>query len=186
VWIGGHDNTFIMRIDPLTDSASLHDLSMPDSTLPRTRTVTRPDGTMRAVRATGEGGSVAVRRAHARRMAAGEDGRIWLTDFNGGRVLSFLETSSIDEYASVNRRSEPYGIAVDSTGRVWFYERGNSEVVALDPATGERVRFRVPTAGAVARSIAIDDARGRVWLPLSDRGRIGLIRLRPEPVGGQR
>ncbi len=51
-------------------------------------------------------------------------------------------------------------------------------MVAFDPKTEKFETFTIPTGGATVRHIAVDQARGRIWLALSGTGRIGRIDLR--------
>ncbi len=60
---------------------------------------------------------------------------------------------------------------------VWYGEKRNNRVVGLDPETGERVHMVVTTPGATVRDLVMDEERGRLWLPLSDRGRICLVEV---------
>lgn len=172
VWVAGIDGPGVLRIDPATDSVARFAVTPPD---PDAETITSAEGD-RVVYRRRPGAVVRARRARVRRMTGGPGGRVWLTDFGGGRVLAVRPDGTVESFESLNLHAEPYGIGVDADGRVWYYEKGESDVVALDAASGERVRFPVPTRGAVARNILALD--GAVWLPLSDGGRIGRIRVR--------
>jgi streptogramin lyase len=68
---------------------------------------------------------------------------------------------------------DPYGIAAGPSDRVWYYERRSARVVLLDPGSGAGHEVRIPTAGATIRHIGVDEKRRRVWLPMSDSGKIG-------------
>lgn len=50
-------------------------------------------------------------------------------------------------------------------------------MIALDPRRRKHATFRIPTPGAIVRHLAVDVERARVWLPLSEAGKIGLIEL---------
>jgi virginiamycin B lyase len=65
----------------------------------------------------------------------GPDGALWFTeDFNinnqilPGGLGRLMATGSFSEYHSYEPRSSPSGIAVDSTGRIWFSDSGASKI----------------------------------------------------------
>jgi virginiamycin B lyase len=164
IWISVYESEKLLRIDPATAAATVHDLSLLGA----------------------DGGGAAGRparvrapaRGEVRRIAAGPDG-LWFTDFQRGSVTRYdADANSLSAYPSLERRSYPYGIAVTKGGLVWYGERGTDQIVVFDPAAEERLRIALPTPGAFVRHLAIDEARRRVWAPLSDRGRIALIRYR--------
>lgn len=170
VWIAEYAGATLLEVDAETEQARIHELSWPlpvdegespsmgDSSRPRRRPVRRFF-------------------VGARRMAAGADGVLWISGFGSGRVVSFDPGSGeLDDHLSLTP-SSPYGIVAASDGLVWYGDTGNDAVIALDPRTRERTTFRIPTPDAAVRHLAVDVERGRVWLPLSDAGRIGLIDL---------
>jgi virginiamycin B lyase len=114
-----------------------------------------------------------------RRITAAADGRIWFTDFGRSRVVRYDPVAGeLDMFASVEARSEPYGLALTSRGHLWYSERGAGHVTVLDPVRNQRLRVRVPSAPSHARHIVVDEKRGRVWFPLSDVSRIGMVEYR--------
>lgn len=175
VWVSGYDGSLVLEIDTRTDSVRPHDLSRPDPV--GMRTLMRLPDSVRTRLA-----HLARSGARVRRVSADGRGRLWMTDFGGGRVLALTRDDSLEVFQSLDRQAEPYGILAASSGVIWYNEKRSDTVVALDPATGERRRYRLPTTGAAVRHLAEDARRGRIWLPLSDRGRIGLIPLRPDAI----
>lgn len=176
VWISGYDQGLLLEVDAATDTVRLHDLHQLAQETAGVWGVSVPDSVRRRSR---------MRRVRLRRMTVDGGGRVWLSDFGGGRVLAFDPAArSVEEFGSLNVRPEPYGILADADGRIWYNEKRYDIVVALDPASGRRTTYRLPTRGAAVRHIAIDRKRGRVWLPLSDRGRIGMIPLRADALPG--
>lgn len=192
VWVGVINGTKLYEVDPETERYQVHDISTPpppgepwgyatlrDST-GRGWTVTLSDSTEvdalppaaeRTVRAN-------RRRVSARRLAVDAEGRVWVTDFHGGRVVRYdPETGEVRSYA--DRDSAPYGIAASSTGHVWYGDQAFDQVVVLEPESGERAVARMATRQATVRHLAVDVKRNRVWLPMSDGGRLGLVRLAP-------
>ena len=63
----------------------------------------------------------------------------------------------------------------------WYARPGGDsfEIVAFDPATEKTEVVPIPTPGAIVRNMAVDGARGRIWLALSGTGRIGRIDVSP-------
>jgi virginiamycin B lyase len=168
VWLSSYGAFRLLEVDPGSGAVRVHDLaSTPEAvaTAVSSNPVVRP-----APR--GFGGEV-------RRIAAASDGAIWFTDFGRSRVVRYdAATGELTMFASFERRSEPYGLAVTGAGHVWYSERGAERITVLDPARDERKRVQVIGAPTHARHIVVDERRGRIWLPLSDVGRIGLIEYR--------
>ena len=82
------------------------------------------------------------------------------------------------EWKSPSADAGPYGIAIAPDGRVWYNESRSGLMVMFDPASAKMATLSIPTPGCVVRNIAVDAARGRIWLALSGTGRIGKIELR--------
>jgi len=172
VWIGVMGGWLLYEVDAKSGIMREHDLSVPpaDSLLDRYAAGRSADERARM--------AVAMRsRGVARRLAIDARHGVWLSDFGRSRVVRYDSRNGTQEsFESLQQPSEPYGIAVSQAGFVWYGEKRNDRLVGLDPATGARVHAGV-TPGATIRHVLIDDTRGRIWLPLSDRGRIGLIEL---------
>ena len=68
--------------------------------------------------------------------------------------------------------SRPYGIALDSKGRVWFNEFNSDKLGSVDPATMQFSEFKLPRAEARGRRIGItsDD---RIWYVDYAKGFLG-------------
>jgi virginiamycin B lyase len=171
IWFSLYQTFRLLQVDPASGEATVHDMHayVPVDSVLRDRGLTEQQLRMARQR----WGALAMR------VAADARGRIWFTDFGRGRVFRFEPaTQSLHWVESLEQRSEPYGIAVGSDGLVWWGEKGTNRIVVLDPVRDERVRVRIQSEGGVIRNIAIDEARGRVWLPMSDRAVLGLIDLR--------
>ena len=59
--------------------------------------------------------------------------------------------------------ANPYGIAVDKRGLVWFAESGSGSLARYDPTTGSFSEFPLPQAGSRPFYITIDN-NGAVWI----------------------
>lgn len=115
----------------------------------------------------------------ARRTTTDGNGALWIADFAHSRVVRYAEAAdTFASYPTLERNPGTYGIAVDAHGRVWYHAMMSDNLLVLDPRTGQRATIPVRHRGAAIRHIAIDEKRGRVWLPISDAGTIGLVRLR--------
>jgi virginiamycin B lyase len=105
-------------------------------------------------------------------------GAIYFTDFSGGRLgrltLADKKFNFWDSPSGID--SKPDGIAVDSTGKIWYEESAESanKLVRFDPAVEIFNSFPMPDANASVFNIA-RDARGRLWMPLSLPNKIAIV-----------
>lgn len=173
VWVARYGGVRLYRVDERPDSPTVVGMDRPYLA---TLSPSQLEELEPRLRALWEGRRVGP---GIRRMAAGVDGWVWVTGYGTGEVMG-IEPASGDtiHVRSVVRRSEPYGIAVDGRGRVWYSERGTNLLVVYDPATDRRSALTLPVSGGTVRNIAVDLERGRVWLPLSDVGVIAVLELR--------
>lgn len=180
VWVGSHGGSVLYRVDALPDSGRTVDyteagrLRVPEEVLDRLS----PE---EAERFRNPRIGIGMRR-----IAAGPDGRLWAAGHRRGRVLGIdPDTGDRQTLASLDRQSQPYAVAVDPWGRVWYSEQGTDAIVVYDPAADRRVRYPLPLPGGTVRHMAIDADRGRVWLPMSDLGAIAVVELaRPQRDAG--
>ena len=107
------------------------------------------------------------------RLAAGPDGNLWFTTFQGGKVGRITPAGSVIEY-SAGKGVEPWGIAAGSDGNMWFVD-----------AKANRIR-RITLAGAVTEfsaGIARDGSLygiaagpdGNLWFTYAFGERIGRV-----------
>ncbi|MGH7574565.1 MAG: hypothetical protein ACREM1_05460, partial [Longimicrobiales bacterium] len=171
IWLSSYDGGRLLEVDVDLERASAHELSR-DEGGELVLSPATPDSALSPLE------RLPWIHMGARRMAAGPDGVLWISGFGRSRVYR-IDTASreVEEYPSLFTPSYPYGIVVAPDGLVWYNEKGNDVVVALDPRARRRVTFRIGSSGATVRHLAVDAERGRVWLPLSDAGRLGLIEL---------
>jgi virginiamycin B lyase len=103
---------------------------------------------------------------------------IYFTDFGGGRLgrvtIADKKFQIWDSPSGVD--SQPYGIAADSTGKIWYVESAEkaNKLVRVDPATLKFTVYPMPAKNSSVRSIA-RDPRGRLWMPLSLVNKIMLV-----------
>lgn len=100
-----------------------------------------------------------------RRMAVAPDGRIWIAEFNTGRVTSFDPDS--EQFASFDTglgAAGIYDVEVDPrNGDVWLAAALASELIHLDARSHRLTHYPLPTDPAYMRHLAIDPRNGDVW-----------------------
>jgi virginiamycin B lyase len=120
--------------------------------------------------------------ARPRRLAVDAQGRVWFTDYAQRRLGRFdprlPEAERTREFPTPGGGS-PYGIAIGPDGRVWYNDQDAAELVGFDPES-ESVVARLPleleSPGPV-RNITADQPRRRLWLALSNVGRLAMIQF---------
>lgn len=173
IWIAGQPGWLLLRVDALSDTAQVVELEVEIGAGTRRWLATLPD----SVREVQE--RRLRRQGEARRIAVDSSGGVWVTDFDRSRVVRYDPATGGEEaFTALSAKTEPYGIAVSRAGLIWYSEKARNSIVVLDPATGERVSYPLPSPNATVRQILLDEARGRVWLPMSDAGKVGLIVVR--------
>jgi len=117
------------------------------------------------------------RDVHPRRLVA-IDGAIYFTDFGGGRLgrLTLADKKFKMWDSPSGYRSEPYGIAADSAGKIWYEESGPdaNKLVRFDPAVEVFRTYAMPTPNSSVQNMA-RDAKGRLWMPLSLANKIAVV-----------
>jgi virginiamycin B lyase len=117
-----------------------------------------------------------------RRIAVDAQGKVWFTDYPR-RTLGLLDPSlpageQVKEFPTPGG-GRPYGIAVGPDGRVWYNDQDASEIVGFDQGTETvvaRLDLELDNPGPV-RNIAVDQARRRLWLAISNVGRLAMIQF---------
>jgi virginiamycin B lyase len=167
VWFGMAE---LLALDPRTRQDRRHDVSA-GTPIPPNLAPSLPDSVRRDLFARSF-----VR--DMRRIATDRAGNVWYADHGRGHVVRYSPTTGAAQtYPTLQNDARPYGLTITRAGHVWYGEAGTGDIVVLDPVSGERRRAAVPTPGAVVRHLVVDERRGRVWLPMSDAGRLGVIDL---------
>jgi virginiamycin B lyase len=117
-----------------------------------------------------------------RRIAVDAAGKVWFTDY-ARSALGLLDPSlpegeQVKEFPTPGG-GRPYGIAVGPDGRVWYNDQDASEIVGFDQATNTvvaRLDLELENPGPV-RNIAVDQPRRRLWLAISNVGRLAMIQF---------
>ena len=100
-----------------------------------------------------------------RRMAVGLDGRIWIPEFNTGRLTSFEpDTERFETFDTGDSTAGVYDVAVDPrNGDVWLAASLASELIHFDVKRKVFTHYPLPTEPAYMRHLAIDPQNGDVW-----------------------
>lgn len=105
-------------------------------------------------------------------------GAIYFTDSGGGRLgrLTLADKKFKMWNSPSGKDSEPYGIAADSTGKIWYEESSAkaNQLVRFDPSVEIFRGYPMPAPNSSVRNIA-RDAKGRLWLPLSMANKIAVV-----------
>lgn len=96
-------------------------------------------------------------------VIAAADGMIWFVAQLGNSVVRFdPEKEEFTEYLMATPNAQPYDLAADSKGRIWFVQKNNGTLAYLDLTRGKIVEIKV-SANASLMGIAIDGA-DNVWI----------------------
>ena len=120
---------------------------------------------------------VGVSDVEPRRLVA-VSGAIYFTDSGGGRLgrLTLADKKFKMWDSPSGNHSEPYGIAADSSGKIWYEESGAdaNKLVRFDPAVEVFRTYPMPAPNSSVRNMA-RDAKGRLWMPLSLANKIAVV-----------
>ena len=98
-------------------------------------------------------------------LRTGPDGRLWVSELHGGRVLAVDPRDGTSRaYAMPFVHAGPRRLDVARDGTVWIPLYASHEIVALDPATGAMRRHPLPDRDALPYVVRVDDARDAVWI----------------------
>jgi virginiamycin B lyase len=119
----------------------------------------------------------AEQHVEPRRLVA-VNGAIYFTDFGGGRLgrLTLADKKFKMWDSPSGNHSEPYGIAADTSGKIWYEESGANanQLVRFDPAVQVFRSYPMPAPNSSVRNMA-RDAKGRLWMPLSLANKIAVV-----------
>jgi virginiamycin B lyase len=105
-------------------------------------------------------------------------GAVYFTDSGGGRLgrLTLADKKFKLWESPSGNHSEPYAIAADSTGKIWYEESAEhaNNLVRFDPAVEVFKTYQMPAANSSVRNMA-RDAKGRLWMPLSLANKIAVV-----------
>lgn len=122
-----------------------------------------------------------------RRIEITSDGRIWYVDYSGGYLGAYDPVSGEIEEWEVpgGNRAAPYGMAVDSSDRIWFVHRNGTpgQFTGFDSKAEQFIgSTQIPSfanaRGGAVRHMDYDPASGAIWFG-TDRGTIGRAIVEP-------
>lgn len=118
-----------------------------------------------------------TRNQGARRAWSDSKGRIWVSEWNAGRVARYVPaTGRWREWRLPGASPMPYAVYVDETDAVWLSDFGANALVRFDPRTQRFTRVRLPSSPANVRQI--HGRRGEVWGAESGVDKLVVVRMR--------
>jgi virginiamycin B lyase len=98
----------------------------------------------------------------ARRVWSDSRGRLWVTEWNAGRLALYDPTGRRwREWKLPGAASQPYAVYVDERDLVWVSDFGANALLRFDPGTERFTVFRLATPGAEIRQLL--GRSGEVW-----------------------
>jgi virginiamycin B lyase len=145
VWYSGNRNGMIGKLDPATGSITRYPMPAPDLRDPHTMVFDRTEE------------------------------NIWFTAQQSNYVGRLnTRTGKIDVVKLATPNARPYGIAVDTKGRVWFNQFGVPKIATIDPKTLLVKEYALPNNRTRDRRIGLT-SDGRVWYVDYTRGYLGRL-----------
>jgi virginiamycin B lyase len=114
-------------------------------------------------------------RQGARRVWSDSKGRIWVSEWNAGKLGAYDPgTGKWREWRLPGDSPQAYAVYVDETDRVWVSDFGANALVRFDPEKETFRTFPLPSRGARIRQIL--GRKGEVWGAESGTDRLVVIR----------
>lgn len=111
----------------------------------------------------------------ARRAWSDSRGRVWISEWNAGRVGMYDPAAPRwREWRLPGAGPMPYAVFVDSADKVWLSDFGSNALVRFDPRTARFTRVALPTPDANVRQI--HGRRGEVWGAESGADKLVVVR----------
>jgi virginiamycin B lyase len=103
-----------------------------------------------------------TRNQGARRVWSDSRGRIWVSEWNAGKLGMYNPAKRRwREWRLPGRNPQPYAVYVDERDIVWITDFGANAIVRFDPRTQRFTTVRLPSAGADVRQLL--GRRGELW-----------------------
>ena len=106
-------------------------------------------------------------------IAAGPDGNLWFTEFNGNTIGQITPAGEITRYPVPTGGGNPDGIAAGPDGNLWFAEYGGDKIGRITSA-GQITEYPVPTANSDPSGI-VTGPDGNLWFTEPGGDQIGRI-----------
>jgi virginiamycin B lyase len=118
-----------------------------------------------------------TRNQGARRVWSDSRGRIWISEWNAGKLgLYNPARRRWREWRLPGRNPQPYAVYVDERDIVWITDFGANAIVRFEPRTQRFTMVRLPSAGADVRQLL--GRRGELWGAESGVDKLVLVRTR--------
>jgi virginiamycin B lyase len=116
-------------------------------------------------------------RQGARRVWPDSTGRIWVSEWNAGKLGAFDPVSGKwREWRLPGDSPQAYAVYVDEADRAWVSDFGANALVRFDPVRETFRSFPLPSRGARVRQLL--GRKGEVWGAESGADRLVVIRFR--------
>ena len=111
----------------------------------------------------------------ARRVWSDSSGRIWVSEWNAGKVALFdPATGAWQEWPLPGPGPQAYAVYVDDRDLVWLSDFGGNALVLFDPATEAFTTFGLPGTPSNVRQLL--GRPGELWAPESAADQLVVIR----------
>jgi virginiamycin B lyase len=111
----------------------------------------------------------------ARRVWSDSRGRIWVSEWNAGKVAVYdPRRRSWREWRLPGANPQPYAIFVDDRDVVWLTDFGANAIVRFEPRSARFRVVRLPTPDAAVRQLL--GRRGEVWGAESGADKLVVVR----------
>ncbi|MFZ2223645.1 MAG: hypothetical protein WAV26_03040 [Candidatus Deferrimicrobium sp.] len=118
-------------------------------------------------------------RQGARRVWSDSKGRIWVSEWNAGKLGAYdPRTGKWREWRLPGDSPQAYAVYVDETDRIWLSDFGANALVRFDPERETFRTFPLPSRGARVRQLL--GRKGEVWGAESGADRLVVIRFPKE------
>jgi virginiamycin B lyase len=97
----------------------------------------------------------------ARRVWSDSHGRIWVSEWNAGKVAVYDPDADDWQEWELPGHSQPYAVFVDDRDIVWLSDFGSNAIVRFDPVREQFTPVPLPTSPANVRQIL--GRRGEIW-----------------------
>lgn len=113
----------------------------------------------------------------ARRVWSDSRGRIWVSEWNVGKLGMYDQKSRRwREWRLPGANPQPYAVYVDQNDIVWLSDFGANALIRFDPRTQRFTTITLPSPSANVRQIL--GRRGEVWGAESGVDKLVVVRVR--------
>jgi virginiamycin B lyase len=112
----------------------------------------------------------------ARRVWSDSRGRIWVSEWNSGKVGMYDPAADDWEEWELPGHAQPYAVFVDNRDIVWLSDFASNAIVRFDPRTERFTKIDLPSSPGEVRQIL--GRRGEVWGAESAADALVVVRTR--------